>query len=213
MKTTPHALRGLLRAVLLLVCSILPARSAVTFADLTLWAGSAPGDGVRQAALVIDFADGSPGLTWGYRWPATETRSGQDMLTAILGADPTLMVDSTVFPNSISYGSRARSFSDNGTPDFTDDLYWGYWVNNDVTFDFNDPSRNGHVLPPLGNPYAEGHWVESSTGLATRPLANGSWDGWSYGKYLTEPGSPIPEPATTGLVAILLICLRGRRAR
>src|SRR5436190_22552906 len=128
MTKPPHTLTGILRAALLLLCSATIARSAISFAGIRLWAGAAPAPGVNEAAVVIDFRDGSPGVAWGFRWTAQETRTGQDMLAAILAADPALSVDSTFFPNAFTYGARTRSYSDNGTPDFTDDLYWGYWV-------------------------------------------------------------------------------------
>jgi hypothetical protein len=221
MKYLPHALPGILRAALLLLCSATIARSAVTFADIRLWAGTAPGPGVSEAAFVIDFQDGSRGVAWGYRWPAQETRTGQDMLAAILGADPALSVDSTFFPNAFTYGARTQSFSDNGTPmDFTDDLYWGYWVNNEVYNHPTDFRLNSHIVPPatvvvpLGNPYGPGHWVESNTGAAARPLVDGSWDGWVYGEYLTPPGdalAAVPEPSVAGF--LILISLAGLSRR
>jgi hypothetical protein len=66
----------------------------------------------------------------------------------------------------------------------------------------------GHVLPPNGNPFATevpGTWVFSSTGLAGRPLADGSWDGWVYASDpLNSPREPVaavvPEPATAALL-------------
>ena len=92
MNKTPLTVAGLLRAALALLCSATFARSAISFTDIRLWAGTAPGEGTSQAALVVDFHDGQPGLVWGYRWPAQESRTGQDMLAAILGADPGLAV-------------------------------------------------------------------------------------------------------------------------
>ena len=225
MNITPLTLTGLLRAALALLCSASFARSAISFTDIRLWAGSAPGEGINEAALVVDFDDGSPGLLWGYRWPALEGRTGEDMLAAIMGADRSLHVDSTFFPGSFSYGPRTRSFSDNGTPDnYFDDSYWGYWVNNEV---YNEPGGNfllnSHIVPPatevvpLGNPYDAGHWVESSTGAAGRPLVNGSWDSWAYGIYGTRAGEPvaaIPEPSAAMLLAAgTLLMLRRRKTR
>jgi len=223
MTILPHALKGFLRAALLLLCSATIARSAVTFTDIQLWAGTAPGPGVNEAAIVIDFHDGTPGIAWGYRWPAQETRTGQDMLTAIVGADHALSVDSTFFPNTFSYGAHSRSSSDNGTPgDYSDDSYWGYWVNNDVYYDPNNYLLNSHIVPPatevvpLGNPYGPGRWVESSTGDAGRPLVNGSWDGWVYGQYLTQPGealAAVPEPAAAGILTLAVVAGLVRRSR
>lgn len=224
MNPIPHALTGLLRAALPLLCSATFARSAVTFADIRLWAGSAPGPGISEAAIVVDFRDGAPGVAWGYRWPAEEARTGQDMLAAIIGADPALSTDSTFFPNAFAYGARTRSYSDNGSPaNFFDDLYWAYWVNNEVFYHPTDFTQNSHILPgtaavvPLGNPYGPGHWVESSTGAAVRPLVNGSWDGWVYGPFLTQPGdavAAVPEPSVCLLGGTLVFLIRrGRAAR
>ena len=223
MNTTPLTLTGLLRAALAFICSATFARSAVTFQDIRLWAGAPAGPSTNEAAIVVDFRDGTPGLVWGYRWNAADHPSGQDMLAAILGTDPSLHFDSTFFPNSVSYGARTRSFSDNGTPaNYFDDSYWGYWVNNDVFYHPTDYTLNSHIVPPatevvpLGNPYGPGHWVESSTGTAARPLVNGSWDGWVYGPYLTQPGESlpaIPEPSASLLAAGAAWALTLRRHR
>lgn len=220
MNITPLTLTGLLRAALTLLCSATFARSAISFTDIRLWAGAAPGEGINEAALVVDFHDGSPGLIWGYRWSAQESRTGQDMLDAILGVDGSLNVDNTFFPNTISYGARTRSFSDNGTETFTDDTYWGYWVNNDVYYHPTNYLLNSHIVPPatevvpLGNPYGPGHWVESSTGATGRPLVNGSWDAWSYGEFLTQAGEPVaavPEPGAAVLLAAGAVWILTRR--
>ncbi len=221
MKHTPLTLTGLLRAALALLCSATFAHSAISFTDIRLWAGAAPGEGISEAALVVDFRDGQPGLIWGYRWPAQESRTGQDMLAAILGADNSLNVDSTFFPNSFSYGARARSFSNNGTPEnYFDDSYWGYWVNNEVYYHPTNFLLNSHIVPPatevapLGSPYGPGYWVESSTGAAARPLVHGSWDGWAYGVFGTQAGEPvaaIPEPGAALLLATGIMFLSGRR--
>ena len=215
---------GLLRAALLLLCSAAIARSAITFADIQLWTGAAPGPGVNQAALVVDFRDGSPGVAWGFRWTAQQAPTGQDMLAAILAADAALSVDNSFFPNAFTYGARTRSFSDNGTPaDFMDDRYWGYWVNNEVFYHPTEFLQNSHIVPPatevipLGNPYGPGHWVESSTGAAARPLVNGSWDGWVYGPYLTQPGdalAAVPEPSPAVILTLVFTAgLLRRRTR
>lgn len=99
--------------------------------------------------MVLDFHDGTPGVVWGYRWPANESRSGLDMLAAILGANPALTVDSTFFPNAFTWETRTRSYSDTGTPaNYLDDLYWGYWVNNDVFSHPTDFNQNSHIIPP-----------------------------------------------------------------
>jgi MYXO-CTERM domain-containing protein len=95
-------------------------------------------------------------------------------------------------------------------------------VNNDVYYDPNDFNLNSHIVPPatqvvpLGNPYGPGHWVESSTGAAARPLVNGSWDGWTYGAFGTQPGdavAAVPEPAAASLLVFAgPFVLRRRRS-
>ena len=195
----------LVPALLLLVIST--ARAALSFTDVRLWAGDPAGPASSEAALVIDWRDGSPPMVWGYRWPSTESRTGLDMLNAILGADPALAVDSSFYPNSISLGARSRTYDDLGTPSYLDDLYWNYWVNNEVFSHPTDFRLNGHIVPPastvvpLGNPYLTGRWVESSTGTADRPLVHGSWDGLAFGSYGTLPSNPagIPEPHSATL--------------
>ena len=203
-----------------LACAV-AAPGAISFADIRLWAGSAAGPGVSEAAMVIDWRDGSPGLVWGYRWPSAEPRTGRDMLEAVLGADPALAVDSTIFPNAIAWAGRTRSYDDRGTASFLDDRYWGYWVNNEVFQHPTDFMQNGHVVPPatvvvpLGNPFGSGRWVESSTGAAQRPLVNGSWDGWAFGEYGTQPLEPVavPEPGAGALVLLAGAAAASRRRR
>lgn len=208
-----------------LACAVIaPAtsRAATTLAAIDFWAGAAPGPGIHQAALVIDFdfpgaAAGAPSLLWGYRWPATESRTGRDLLAAIIAADPRLEATGLEFGfiDTLHYDADL-----DGTPDFTHPgynprtgRYSAYWVNNAV-IQGTPPlfADAGHVLPPNGNPFAAespGSWVFSSTGLADRPLADGSWDGWVYAaEPLGGPRRPVaaaaavPEPAVTLLLAV-----------
>jgi hypothetical protein len=197
------------------------ATGAITFNGIRLWAGDPAGPATSEAALIVDWRDGSSPVVWGYRWPSTENRTGLDMLAAILGADPALRTDSAFFPNAISLGSRTRSYDDLGTPSYLDDLYWNYWVNNEVFFHPTDFRLNGHIVAPatsvipLGDPFSSGRWVESSTGTADRPLADGSWDGFAFGPYGTTPNDPatVPEPRTAGLAFAAIAACFLRRSR
>lgn len=80
------------------VLSVFSAR-AVSLDDITFWAGS----GTNRAALVIEWRApevrnqttvnnpaATESLVWGYRWNGTAT--GQDLLNAIVAADPHLFV-------------------------------------------------------------------------------------------------------------------------
>jgi hypothetical protein len=207
-------------------------RAAITLAAVDFWTGTPAGPGLHQAALVIDFnhpgaPTGAPSLVWGYRWPAAESRTGHDLLAAVVAADPRLDVTGLEF----GFIDTLRYDADlDGAPDFTHPgfdpgtgRYSAYWVNNAVVEGtpplFADAE---HLLPPNGNPYASeapGAWVFSSTGLAGRPLADGSWDGWVYASEpLAGPREPVaavvPEPriATLVLAGPCLWLARRRRA-
>ena len=194
------------------------ARAAITMAGIDFWTGTPAGPGLHQAALVIDFghpgaAAGAPSLVWGYRWPAAESRTGYDLLAAVVAADPRLDVSGLEFGfiDTVRYDADLDGAADFTHPGFDPGTgrYSAYWVNNAVV-DGTPPlfADAGHLLPPNGNPYAAespGTWVFSSTGMAGRPLADGSWDGWVYaGDPLAGPREPVaamvPEPAAAVLL-------------
>ncbi len=218
-------------ALLCAVAGHAPAYGAFTLNDIGFWAGPAPGPDISQAVLVIDFVHPeapaeAPSLAWGYRWPAAEQRTGQDMLLAILGADPRLTATGleSGFVDTLGYDADLDGVDDYRHPGFdpVSGRYSVYWVNNDVipgTPPFYSDAT--HVMPPNGNPYASdapGSWVGSTTGLLGRPLADGSWDGWVYD---ADPAAPprepiaaiVPEPGIAPLLALaaLLCCCRRQR--
>ncbi|MFN0126224.1 MAG: hypothetical protein ACKV19_06010 [Verrucomicrobiales bacterium] len=218
MKSPRTALAGA-AACACAVVSPAPLDGAITLADIDNWIGSAPGQGVSQAVLVIDFGyggapPGAPSLAWGFRWLTAEPRTGRDMVAAVVAADPRLTVTGLEFGfvDTIGYDANLDGTIDFRHPGFdpASGRYSVYWVNNAVIVGtpplFSDAA---HVLPPNGNPYADkspGTWVVSTTGLAGRPLADGSWDGWVFA---ADPAAPprepvaaiVPEPSVTLLVA------------
>ena len=192
--------------------------------DVTHWVGPDAGVGVSQAVLVIQWPSQIQAWAWGYRWQSAESKTGADMLGALMAA---------------SNGAFTASGLDGG---FVFDLQWQgnsfpgfnpgtgqylqYFVNNaQVSGNFNDGASPGgaHVLPPLGSPYDEagpGEWISSNTGVLGRPLVDGSWDGWVYAAF-GDPGpaqavnapAAIPEPGSILLVAgASLTLLRRKRA-
>lgn len=193
--------------------------AAISLSDIQLWAGSGP----NQAALVIDWGDARPALLWGFRWADGLSPTGNDLLRAIVGVDSRLRVPGlnagTNFISTMEYdadgdGLYERSQTGSLGP------YWGYVVNNDVYYDPVDFHLNAHLLPPNGNPYAGGAWVDSSTGILDRPLANGSWDGFAFGAFSfttflgPQPGLPIaavPEPAALWVLGSVVIIGQRRR--
>lgn len=175
------------------------------FGDIVNWTGS----GDNQAAMLIDWQDGSthPALVWGYRWNGVA--NGEDMLQAIAAADPDLAAQITSYSfgdavtalgfNGAAYGadgpgSHYASGFNAGTPGF-----WAYYTG------------TGTSLPS---------WSESGVGFSDRTLANDAWDGWSWSANFndTAPSNPpiaapvpAPEPASAGLLA--LAALAGLRQR
>jgi len=228
---TPH--RPALAVAVALTCAAAapPADAAFTLADIDFWVGPAAGPGISQAAIVIDFAypgapADPPSLAWGYRWHSSETRTGQDLIAAVVAADPRLSATGIEFGfiDTLSYDGDL-----NGTPDHTHPgfnpatgRYSNYWVNNAV-IEGTAPlfAEAGHVLPPNGHPFAAidpGTWVFSSTGMAGRPLADGSWDGWIYAiDPVAGPREPVaalvPEPATAVFTVVAAAAGLTRRRR
>jgi hypothetical protein len=195
---------------------------AATFliSDVTNWIGPAAGPGINQAVLVLDWADIQPAWAWGYRWEANQTKTGADLLTAVLGAENRLSatISSIGFVSNVGWnGTRFQGDFNPGTGQ-----YWNYFVNNNQqSGNYSDGAApaGAHILPPLGSPYDEagpGAWVSSNTGLLGRPLADGSWDGFVYADFnSTGPGfginAPTVVPEPSGLSAILLLGVWKRR--
>lgn len=213
-------------AVLSCAAFITSSHAAFTLADIRLWAGVPAGENTYEAALVIDWSDGSAPLAWGYRWSAAESKTGADLLSAIVGADPRLSTSDGSFVSFFTYdangdGTPERRQTSLNDPPYT---FWGYFVNNAV-IDATPPDYDNaaHILPPNGNPYdgeGPGAWVSSSTGYLERPLADGSFDGWVYAVWGETSGPlepvaalPIPEPLTLALAAPALLLFGLRRTR
>ncbi len=65
------------------------ASTGIDFSKIERWTGQ----GDCQAALAIKWADGQnegKTLVWGYRWNSTETKTGEDLIRAVVKADPAL---------------------------------------------------------------------------------------------------------------------------
>ncbi len=205
-------LRGAAGALLLLTAGT-QAEAALTMADVTTWAGIPEAPGVNHAVLVIDWADTQGSLLWGYRWAAGQSRTGIDLLAAVIGADPRLTASGLAanFITNIGWDADLNGSKDRFHPgyDAGTQAYWNFFVNNEVYYHPTDFSQNGHIVPPalvvepLGSPFdgaGPGRWVESSTGPLDRPLVDGSWDGYIWQPYgAGAPGLPVPEPGSVGL--------------
>jgi hypothetical protein len=196
--------------------------AAATFliSNVTNWIGPAAGPGINQAVLVLDWADAQPVWAWGYRWDASVSKTGGDLLTAVLGAENRLSasISSGGFVSNVGWnGTRFQGDYNPGTGQ-----YWNYFVNNNQqSGNFMDGAAptGAHILPALGSPYDEAGpeaWVSSNTGILGRPLADGSWDGFVYADFnSTGPSfamnAPVFVPEPTWLSAILLLGVWKRR--
>jgi hypothetical protein len=195
-----------------LVCFLLatasPGRAATfQFADITTWVGESAGVGVKQAALVVDWADARPAFVWGYRWRGDAPVTGGDMLAAILGADARLTASGLAagFISNIGWnGERFRPGYNATTQEF-----WNFAVNNlQQSGNFIDGAAptGAHILPPLGSPYDEagpGMWVSSNTGVLGHPLVDGAWEGFRYATFdAGSPGLPVNVPEPSGMVLL-----------
>ena len=68
--------------------------TGIDFSKIERWAG----EGDCKAALAIKWADGQNDgktLVWGYRWKSTETKTGEDLIRAVVKADPALYMMAT----------------------------------------------------------------------------------------------------------------------
>ena len=181
-----------------------PLASAYGFSDIVNWTGS----GANEAALLIDWQDGStyPSLVWGNRWDGTAT--GEQMLQAIAAADPDLSVEITTY----SFGDAVTALGFDGSaygPSGPGSHYesgfgsgatgfWAYYLG------------SGQTLPT---------WNESATGARDRTLLNQAWDGWSWSaNFIDTPPSnppiaapiPAPEPAAFVLLGLGGFCILRR---
>ena len=187
-----------------------------SFSDIQYWVGS----GSSQAALVIDWADGTGtgSFAWGFRWNGTAT--GEDMLRAIAGAigtntttatadgtgDPALTLY-TQFFSGFGNAVYQLDYQDHAAGGFETDSagYWAYFT-----------ADNTASLPTS--------WTSSLVGMGDRTLANNSWDGWAWDEDFAFPepapsqpfAAAVPEPSVLALVALggiaLLRRVRSRHA-
>lgn len=174
------------------------------FQDIVNWTGT----GSNEAALVIDFHDGSAyqSFAWGYRWNGTAT--GESMVDAIVAADPSL----TDQVQSYSFGDALQTFTFDGTSA-------GYGTHTQSGFNQNTPGFWDYYL---GNGSAVPAWSESNFGFGAVTLSNQDWNGWSWAANFnsTPPSDPIyaapqsvPEPSELLFGGLSLVGLAARRIR
>jgi hypothetical protein len=208
-------MKGIVPAIvcyMLVVANVAPAGAAFTFDDIQYWVGT----GTNRAAIAIDWSNGSttpPALVWGFRWDGVA--HGRDMLTAVVAADNRLYAkfggspgsevnaygigydanndgqfaidDGTSFDSKgIAYtGPADLSASTNSADYYAEGWFTGFW----------------HYGIASNDPYNGGQWSDSHVGMATRELADGAWDSWtftptfSFTAFATNPTAAIAPSA------------------
>ncbi len=118
------------------------AHAQFTAADIQFWVGAGPDTSV----LVIDFQDGTDDHSYAWGW-LHNGGTGEDMLNAIVAADPNLWAEVTGgFLSSLTYGDHAGI---GGDPD-----WWSTWSGTSM----GDMSMNMGLSEELGN----GSWFACS---------------------------------------------------
>ncbi len=164
--------------------------NTVRFSDITQWVGT----GDNQAAVAIVWNDGlaSDTLVWGYRFSGNAT--GEDMLKAVVNADPRLYAVS----QSGQYGTFVSGIGYDLNNDARTGIYMngnlihnagGWYVTSDASAtqpqDAADHFHGGYDSAS-GKYFAylvadgEGAFASSQTGASGRTLQNGSRDIWVY---------------------------------
>jgi hypothetical protein len=185
-----------------------------TFDDIDYWVGA----GANHAALVIDWAEGAPeppALAWGYRWDGVA--SGRDMLTAIIAADDRLFAKlGGAGANLVSVFGLGYDANDDGQFALDDNTSFDQLgiaitgpADGSASLDLADYYAEGwftgfwHYGVAASNPYAGGSWSDIHVGMASRMLADGAWDSWTYSPtfnfaaYAANP-QPAPSPYPPG---------------
>jgi hypothetical protein len=141
------------------------------------------GAGSQESFFVLDFQDGSVDHNYAFGYFYDGAKTGADLISA-LSSGAGLGV--TYLYN----GGVVNGFSFNGHSEagFGADGYWSYWL-----------GTNGQT------------WKSSGAGIKSRPLSNGSWDGWSWDANSSDlppvtptTPAPVPEASTAASFGLLL---------
>ena len=180
------------------------ASTGIDFSKIERWAG----EGDCKAALAIKWADGQNDgktLVWGYRWKSTETKTGEDLIRAIVKADPALYMMATNGGFGISIGGFGYDVDGDRYVTLTtmeDEIYPRNGVFNLPTDEFDTSASTKWRDSDAWNCgwYTTGFWnyyiadnvsdalVKSNTTGTGRTLTDGCVDVYLFNYYNPEDG-------------------------
>jgi hypothetical protein len=187
------------------------ARASFTFNDIQYWVGT----GSNRAAIAIDWSDGStspPALVWGFRWDGVA--HGRDMLTAVVAADSRLYAkfggppgsENAIFGIGYDANNDGQFAIDDGTSFDSNGIAYTGPADSAVSTNLADYYSEGwftgfwHYGVASSDPYSGGQWSDSQAGMASRTLADGAWDSWtftpnfSFMAFAMNPTAAAPPP-------------------
>lgn len=178
--------------------------SGIDFSKIERWAG----EGDCKAALAIKWADGQNDgktLVWGYRWNKGETKNGEDLIRAVVKADPALYMMATNGGFGISIGGFGYDVDGDRYVTLTnmnDEIYPRNGVFNLPTDEFDSSASTKWSDSDAWNCgwYTTGFWnyyiadnvsdalVKSNTTGTGRTLTDGCVDVYLFNYYNPEDG-------------------------
>jgi len=155
--------------------------------NVEYWSGA----GANKAMTVVDFGAGGS-YAFGYRWDGNAT--SWNMLQAIDSAGAFGMTY-TWWESMQAHAIDSMSYNGSTAVSDWSTSFLGFWGSSDGTT-----------------------WTAQDTGADGRVLTNMTWDGWSIEDPtvsfvpLNPPRTPVPEPATMGLLLVAAAGLLRRRS-
>ncbi len=179
----------------------------IDFSKIERWTGQ----GDCQAALAIKWADGQnegKTLVWGYRWNSTETKTGEDLIRAVVKADPALYMmasngDWGIVIGGIGYDVDGDRYVTLTT--MKDEIYPRNGVFNLPYTEFDtsastkwtesDAWNNGYMSTGFWNYYVADNATDalqmSMVGATGRTLKDGCVDAYVFGYFNPEDGTNV----------------------
>ena len=139
------------------------ASTGIDFSKIERWAG----EGDCKAALAIKWADeqnDGKTLVWGYRWNKGETKTGEDLIRAVVKADPAFYV---LALSGTSFGTTFGGF--------------GYDIDGNRNIIVTTP-KNNEVYPRNGIVYVSSYVFDNCSAPDITDAWNSGWNKgfWSY---------------------------------